>query len=411
VLSEATGLKQPTTYVARQPILDLHGRIHGYELFFCTGADSNSSGKRDWAIRSLLDSAVVFGLEKLTAGHPAFVKCTAESLTEKLVEVLQPAKTVIELPTVQVLDEKLIKTCKELKNSGFRLAVGSMSWLPGAEPLVELADYMKLDFSLLSAGGRDYLRQLNQQPKLIPIAERVETYEDYQRACDEGFTLFQGYYYSRPQPVRGGVIPTNWIARVKILEYLHRASLSMAELADLVKRDPSLTYRLLRVANSPIYGIRQELRSIETALVVVGEALFRRMALLATVNELNVGGSAPLVCTAGIRARFCEVSAELYGLDTTEQYMLGMLSLMPAMLNVGMKEIVPQLPLRPEVRAALMGDPVKERLLLSWVEFWENANWKAAHEFAQAHALNEEWLAGAYKDAILWSDCAGRFLE
>jgi EAL and modified HD-GYP domain-containing signal transduction protein len=86
-----------TGCVARQPILGLHSRILGYELLFQMGGAWATEMDELQATRSILDEIVVFGLERLTGGAPAFIKCTMESLTEQSVAVLPPSTTVLEI--------------------------------------------------------------------------------------------------------------------------------------------------------------------------------------------------------------------------------------------------------------------------------------------------------------------------
>ena len=144
VLPELAGALR---YVARQPILDLRGRVHGYELLFRAGPEACFRGDGDSATRTMFDNTVMYGLDKLTGGLPAFVNCTAETLTESLVHVLPPSMTVLEiLENLEPMPE-LIRICRKLKASGFRLALDDFTWKPNFDPLVEIADYIKVDFT------------------------------------------------------------------------------------------------------------------------------------------------------------------------------------------------------------------------------------------------------------------------
>ena len=155
------------------------------------------------------------------------------------------------------------------------------------------------------------------------LAEKVETQEEYQRACDEGFTLFQGYYFCRPVLMENRKVPSNRLSHIEILQLLRGDSIELKKLTRLVKRDASLTYRLLRLVNSPMCAVRQEVNSIQSALLAVGEDAFRRIATLAITSELNGDQPEEILRMAFVRGRFCEVAAGMCGLDPTEQYLLG----------------------------------------------------------------------------------------
>jgi c-di-GMP-related signal transduction protein len=129
-------------YVARQPIMDLHSKVHAYELLFRAGPEATFRGDGDFATRTMLDNSVIFGMEKLTAGLPAFVNCTMESLTERLVEVLPPSTTVLEILETLEPTPELIAACRKLKAAGYRIALDDFTWNPKFVPLVELADYI-----------------------------------------------------------------------------------------------------------------------------------------------------------------------------------------------------------------------------------------------------------------------------
>jgi EAL and modified HD-GYP domain-containing signal transduction protein len=129
-------------FVARQPILDLRGKVHGYELLYRKGIETAFSGDVELASRTVLDDTVLFGVEKFTGGTLAFINCTAETLTEDLVSVLPSDMAVLELLETVDPSPDLIAACVRLKSQGFRLALDDFVWEPRFAPLVELADYI-----------------------------------------------------------------------------------------------------------------------------------------------------------------------------------------------------------------------------------------------------------------------------
>ena len=393
-------------YVARQPILDLRGRVHGYELLFRSGPEAAFSGDGNIATRTMIDNTVMFGLEKLTGGLPAFVNCTHESLTEQLVDVLPPSMTVLEILETLEPTPSLIDACRKLKGAGFRLALDDFVWKPKFEPLVEMANYVKVDYALTDAEERRSLLQRLGGRGIALLAEKVETQQEYQQACAEGFTLFQGYYFCRPVLLKNRKIPSNRLFHIEILQLLQSDPIELHKMSRLVKRDASLTYRLLRLVNSPVCAMRQEVNSIEAALIAVGEDTFRRIATLAITSELNADQPTEILRMAFIRSRFCEIAAGICALDPTEQYLLGMLSMLPAMLRLPMDELVPALPLREKIRAALLGESTQERCLLQWLESHEQGDWAKCDATALAFGLDRKDVLRFYAEALLWAESA-----
>ena len=396
-------------YVARQPILDLRGKVHGYELLFRHGTEAVFGADGDLATRTMLDNTVLFGLERLTSGSPAFINCTAESLTGKLVHVLPSGMTVLEILETIEPSRAVVNACRRLKAAGYRLALDDFTWRPGIEPLVELADYVKVDFALTNARDRRRLHERLSGVTVALVAEKVETQDEFSHARDEGFTLIQGYYFCRPMLMENREVPANRLSQIEILRLLRGDSIDLKKLAHLVKRDTSLTYRLLRLINSPMCAMQREVRSVQAALIAVGEETFRRLATLAITSELNAGQPMELLRMAFVRARFCELGAALCGLDGTEQYLLGLLSLLPAMMRIPVKELTPGLPLREEIRRALEGEALPERALLCWLEGHERGDWVACDLVAEGIMLNMDDLQRCYEEAVEWAEAALRF--
>jgi EAL and modified HD-GYP domain-containing signal transduction protein len=393
-------------YMARQPILDQRSKVHGYELLFRSGPELTFRGDGNLATRTMIDNTVMFGLERLTSWMPAFVNCTTESLTGDMVQVLPPGIAVLEILEDLEPTPRLIEACRKLKAAGFRLALDDFVWRPGIEPLVALANYVKVDFMKLGAAERkELLLRLRGTPVCL-IAEKVETQEDFKQACAEGFKLFQGFFFCRPLLLKNGRVPANRLSQIEILGLLQHDPMNLPRLSEAVKREASLAYRLLRLVNSPVCAIRQEVTSIESALMVVGEDTFRRMATLAIASEFNANQPLEILRMAFVRARFCELAAGLCGLSPTEQYLIGLLSMFPAMLRVPMENLVPALPLREDLRNALLGSDVPQRSLLHWLECDEQGDWEGCDAIVLSNGLCPDQLMRCYIEAVDWAETA-----
>ena len=389
-------------YVARQPILDRLGRVHGYDLLFRSAPETLFRRDAELAVQTMLDNEVIFGLERLTNGLPAFITCTAEALTEGSVLVLTPSVTVLGVPASLDPAPRLVEACRALKARGFRLALEDFAWRDRPHPLLSLVDYIRLESGRFRQVERQQLHQ-EASNSVAMVAQNVATYEDHRKASSMGFTLFQGDYFCHPVLLKKRKVPANRLAHFEIVRELYHDPIDIRKVSQLVRRDASLTYRLLRLVNSPIYGIYQEVRSVESAITVLGEENFRRIVSLAVLSEMNMDQPAEILHMALVRARFCELAAKRCGQDASEQYLLGMLSLLPAMLGIPMEEIVPILPLRGEICEALAGTMNPERNLLGWLESHERGDWATCDRIVAVHGLNSNELVQCYLEAVTWA--------
>jgi c-di-GMP-related signal transduction protein len=403
-MAKSTDRTGELRYLARQPILNSSTQVHAYELLFRNGLENSFNGcSLEFASRTVVDDAVIFGLEELSDGLPAFVNCTAELLTEGLTHVLPPQLTVLEILENAEPTPALISACRNLKLRGYHIALDDFLWAPKFAPLVDLATYIKVDFLASTPEEREEILKHVHCSGVKFIAEKVETAGDHRKAVKEGFTLFQGYYFCRPIMMEKRKIPANTLFHLEILRELLNDPLDFGRLASLVKSDASLTYRILRLVNSAGFGVRQEISSIHSAIVIIGEDTFRRLATLAVASELNAGQPSEILHMALIRARFCELASPLCRLDPAEQYLVGLFSLLPAMLQVPMDQVAPMLPLRVKILDSLCGLDVPEHHLLAWLEAHEQGDWNCSDALVENDRLNHQMLLCSYGEAVRWS--------
>lgn len=191
-----------------------------------------------------------------------------------------------------------------------------------------------------------------------------------------------------------------------ILQLLQSQEIDVYKASRLLERCPSITYRLLRLVNSPTYAVCRDIGSIEEAILAVGDRTFRRVVTLAIASELNGEQPREILRMAFLRSRFCELASGRCDLNAHEQYLLGMLSMLPAMMLLPMAEVVSALPLREEIQAALKGTANRERSLLGWIENYEQGDWGACDAMVDAGGLNEDELLGHYRSALTWATAA-----
>jgi len=393
-------------YVARQPILDASGQVFGYELLYRAAADAVScQDPYDLAAARVLNDAVLtLGLDTLTGGRRAFINVTRHMLLNDLATVLSPESVVIEVLENVGFDEEVVTAVKRLRERGYAIALDDFTLDTGAAALLPYARYVKVDVLNSPAEERRQIEKMV-KPGTKLVAEKVESAEVFEEARGLGYQLFQGYYFCRPTTFSGGALSARRLAYARLLAALNKTNVSVNSIEDLIKHDASLTYRVLRCINSAAFGIRREIQSIRQALVLLGLDQVRKWASVWALAGLNGGASSELVTIAILRARSCELLAtKVIGADDASEYfLLGLCSLLEAMLGQPMATAVTELPLSDNVRQALLGESNKARSILDAVIAHERGEWDEATRIATELSVPHDALPAAYADSLKWA--------
>jgi EAL and modified HD-GYP domain-containing signal transduction protein len=343
-------------YLARQPIYDSRLRVAGYELLFRGGpADAAHFSDGDQATSEVITSSVVdIGLDNLVGSHPAFINATSGFLNGDLPLPEQKGRIVLEVLEHIELDDALLKHLTALSQAGYQLALDDFVYRPGCEPMLRLVDYVKLDVQALGADELawhvDRLRPYGARL----IAEKVEDYPMLATCRELGFDMYQGFFFCRPRLIRGTRPEANRLAVMQLIARLQNPATGMDDLERLVACDPALSYRLLKYINSAYCALRVSVTSIRQALIMVGTNLVRSWATLLLMSRLSDGKPSELIGTALIRARMCELLGKNdSSRDDSQYFTVGLLSVLDALLDVPMEQVVAGLPFDDEICAAL----------------------------------------------------------
>jgi len=400
-------------FLGRQPILDRKQSIIGYELLF-RSADTLHADIGNFAnVDSFVISNVLsnFGIHEVLGKHKGFINVTGDLLMSDLLEILPREKTVIEILETVELSDALLARCRELKEKGFTLALDDNCYHPDYEPLYEIVDIVKIDVLQTPPDDLKEMVATLSNRGLTLLAEKVETIEQYNFCHDLGFDLFQGYYFARPAVLNKRKVDVSGVALLKLLELICKDA-EITEIEEAFKHNPNLTYNLLRLVNSVVIGMKEKIRTLRHALVVLGMQQLKRwiqLALFASDKTSAVGN--PLLETAATRGRLMEILVSTWepGLQDRDYsdraFMTGVLSLIDVLLGASMEEILNQLNLDEEVRLALLERRGVLGSLLLLTEKLENMDFVDVSLLLNQYHCSEEILVSAQLEAIDWTNC------
>lgn len=390
-------------YVARQPIFDREEKVFGYELLFRNGLENSFSGDTDEASRATLDRSLLMGLDILCDGRRAFVNCTKDTLIKGLVTLLPSTSTVVEILESVKPEPVVVEACLSLKEAGYTIALDDFIADDAREPLTQLADIIKVDMQLTTEEQRGDLVKRYGPWRSRMLAEKVETQRDFMTAREQGFVYFQGYFFRRPEMLNTRDMPANRLHYLRMLQEVSRPELDVVGLERLIKAEASVCYRLLRYLNSSIFGFKSQIHSVRHALSMLGEREVRRWVRLVAAVGAGQDSTSDLVLSALVRGRFGELLAPRVKHGDSDLFLLGLLSLIDAMLEMPMADILEKIPLDHETKAVLLGQPSPLRPVYQLMLAHESGEWEAVAQLCKTLHLDPEPIAGYWWQAQQWA--------
>jgi EAL and modified HD-GYP domain-containing signal transduction protein len=393
-------------FLARQPIFDSQRAVFGYELLFRSSLENFCSiSQPDVASSSTADNLFLFGIKRLTQGRRAFLNCSRDFLVRDYPALLPKDHVVLELLETIDVDQETIAACRRLKQMGYLIALDDFRDSPAWRPLVLLADFIKVDILATSVQEQHRLARDCAGRGVRLLAEKVETYDDFRRTLGMGYAYFQGYFFSRPEILTRHDIPANKLNYLRVLQAANRPQLDANEVAQRIKEEASLSYRLLRYLNSPAFFLASEVRSIPHALSMLGERGIRKWISLVAIACMGEDKPQELLVLPLVRARFCEILAPPAHLAeaSNDLFLLGLLSAIDAILDMRMEDVLKEIAIRPEIRDALLGGHNLLSEVFDLALQYEKGAWEGIDEALARLGVSPDALAGAFVQAVDWA--------
>ena len=388
--------------VGRQPIYNEKLDVVAYELLF-RGAKSQSTADFTDGDRAtsqvILNTFLEIGLDNIVGPLPAFINLTRAFLVGRHQLPIQKDRVVLEVLEDIEIDEEVLVALRALADRGYTIALDDFVYEHRYKQLIDIADIVKIDVLAL---GRETLREhvgflRHHDVKLL--AEKVETQEEFEFCRSLGFDYYQGFFFSKPKTISGQRVPTNRLAVLQVLAMVQAPDADVAKLDREIGKDVSLSYKLLRYVNSSYFQVPTKIDSIHRALILLGIDNIRNWVSLIALSGINDKPNY-LILDAMVRARMCELLAEAAKRAHRERYFtVGLFSLLDALLDLPMEDILRSLPLSEEIGLALLKQEGDLGEALCCVLNYEHSDWESlSYDDLDTHAIKETYLR-----AIAWA--------
>ena len=396
-------------YAARQPILDVNKKLFAYELLFRDSIDNvfpDVDG--DEATSKMIEASKFnMGISEFTSNKPAFINFTLETLAQGYPEMLTNDEVVVEILETVKPGKKLLGLCSDLHSKGYTIALDDYEHQNVWSHFYPFINIIKIDIQQTTFEEiNTIIDAIKDHPHIDLLAEKVETYQEYEQAQQLGFKYFQGFFFAKPEMVKTKSLSPSQLAMAELLYETSKPELDLASITSVFERDVTLSYKLLRYANSAIFKRRNEVSTIKQALVMLGSGELKRFLGLMFAVTANPDKPTELIKLAMTRAKFCELVAHDMNdkLDDSIAFLTGLLSMIDAILDEELEGILAKLPLAAEIKEPLLTGKGSMAAIIKLVEFIEHAQWDKTNIVMEKLKLDKEQAVKHYNEALVWAD-------
>lgn len=396
-------------YAARQPILDTNQNIFGYELLYRDSINNvfpNIDG--DEATSKMIEASKFnMGMSEFTNNKFAFINFTLETLVQGYPEMLTNKEVVIEVLETIKPGKKLLGLCKDLHSKGYIIALDDYEHQGVWAHFYPFIQIIKVDVQKTAFSEVDkIIEATTDYPHIKLLAEKIETVQEYEKAQQLGFSYFQGYFFARPEMVKTKSLSPSQLTMAELLYETSKPNLDLAGITQVFERDISLSYKLLRYANTAALKRNSKVSSIKEALVIIGSAELKRFLCLMFAVTTTPEEPNKLIKLAMARAKFCElVTDELSDeTDTSIAFLTGLLSIMDKVLDRDLAVILANLPLTDEIKAPLLTHKGLIATIITLAQLIEHAKWDKTTSVMKELKLEKSQAADHYNKSLVWAN-------
>ncbi|MGM0446037.1 MAG: EAL and HDOD domain-containing protein [Bacillota bacterium] len=383
--------------------------MFGYELLYRDNAQSINSILNDDTATSqvLINSFSTIGIENIIQNKKAFINFTKNLLNKEIPIILDSEKIVIEVLENVEVNEKMVEVLKNLRKKGYIVALDDFEYNKSTIPFLKIAHIVKIDFLNTDKGQRKLIECIADKYNVQLLAEKIETRKEFDDAKDIGYSLFQGYFFKKPEILEGNSIPIYPNNYFKVIKELNKDNPDFNKVTNTIKNDMSLSYKLIKVINSAAYGIRSEVKSIKQALVLLGIEELKKWLHLMVIKNIAQDEPKEIMRTSLVRAKTAEKIAGILNEDvnSSELFMVGLFSMLDILMHRSMDVVLEDLPISTNIKSAIKGNNNSIYSdVLDLIVAYEEANWTVVDKYCDKLDIEGNFLINAFLSSIDWGE-------
>ncbi|PFG58763.1 EAL and modified HD-GYP domain-containing signal transduction protein [Vibrio sp. ES.051] len=399
-----------TTYVARQPIFNRKRQTLGYELLFRDG-ESNAypahieSNRATY--RLIVENFLSLGTNPIIASSRCFINFPHQSLVRRLPHSLPKNKIVVEVLETCQPTEELLEVIRDLYREGYLIALDDFTLTPEWRRFLPYVHIVKLDIMAMGLEKACELvkAHLAKRVKYHFLAERVETEQEFEQAKAAGFKFFQGYFFSKPLVSKTNYVSPKQVLALQLFREVCLPEPDFARIEAIIIQDIALSYKLLRFVNTQAPNLAVEISSFRQALIYLGQDNLKQFVSLVVASYISSNKPRELYHLSLQRAQFCQLMSRYQPFSRLNEqgFMIGLLSMLGAMIDLSVEALVQQLPLSDTTQQALLHREGEYGALISLEECYERADWLGVEKLSTQLGLSLEEVKLSLGEAVRWS--------
>ncbi len=394
-------------FVARQAIFDHDANVFGYELLFRDGEQNcypDNIDPDEATSKLITGSHLALGVEEITFGKPAFINFHTDTLLYRFPTSLNPQHVFVEIVETVEVNEAMVAACKHIHNLGYQIVLDDHDFSAKWDPLLPFVSYVKVDIESMDISSIKLNLPRLKQAGFKLIAERVETAEQLTSCAELGFDYFQGYFFAKPEVMRNKNIPSSKLVMLELMRATSNKYFDFDEVSSIIERDVAISYMLLRFINNPLVNKRYKINTLKHALNYMGEVEIKKFIALVALANMGQTKSPELIHLSLVRAKFCELLAKTKRQyeDPPTGFLLGLFSMLDALLDQNMDQLMNKIPLDEDLKQALCGRQNELREYLSLARACEFGIWAKIDEHCDVLQLDRNLVNGLFNQAISW---------
>ncbi len=390
-------------YIVRQPIKNAKSEILAYEILYHgeNQAYGHDGATHDFAAADTVYNFLLQNVERTLKGPVHFMTFTSNLLMRKAPHLFEKESLVIQIDDSVIIHPLAMRFVQQFAKEGYKIAVNEFRFSPRYMGLMGDIDYIKLNFAETADSSLQNIIGMAHTMEKKCIATDIETAELYQKALDMGVDAMEGSYVAQKLATKAhasGYLQSNFF---RLMVAVVKDEPDMEEVENIISMDATLTYGLLRVANSAYFSTHK-VTSIRQALVTLGIAQLKQWIYLLSAsnaeNEIDAG-SEEFLKISFMRGSFCSELmryAKDMPISRADAYLMGMFSTLDYLIDAPMEDILEPVPLAEEIKAALLRHEGRCGALYDLVVSYERADWKNIRQYADQLGIATNLLTSVY---------------